>query len=209
MKEITDRLEQGITELFDSERYKEYLKVMSRFHNYSFNNTLLIAMQKPDASLVAGFTAWKNNFQRNVIKGEKGIKIGKLFSDFVGFLIAYFPRLKGLYQMVGEIVPFLYGLCKRKSEFNVCRFIAAPKRGHKHFPVCFIRVLDIVKGFAQRAFNRLNLCNRHISASTPFISSMSSWYAFPVAFTRRAIWLTLTPIFCISAVIAFISAWSI
>ena len=75
MKEITDRLEQGITELFDSERYKEYLKVMSRFHNYSFNNTLLIAMQKPDASLVAGFTAWKNNFQRNVIKGEKGIKI--------------------------------------------------------------------------------------------------------------------------------------
>ena len=75
MKEITDRLEQGITELFDSERYKEYLKVMSRFHNYSFNNTLLIAMQKPDASLVAGFTAWKNNFHRNVIKGEKGIKI--------------------------------------------------------------------------------------------------------------------------------------
>ena len=75
MKEITDRLEQSITELFDSERYKEYLKVMSRFHNYSFNNTLLIAMQKPDASLVAGFTAWKNNFQRNVIKGEKGIKI--------------------------------------------------------------------------------------------------------------------------------------
>ena len=75
MKEITDRLEQGITELFDSERYKEYLKVMSRFHNYSFNNTLLIVMQKPDASLVAGFTAWKNNFQRNVIKGEKGIKI--------------------------------------------------------------------------------------------------------------------------------------
>ena len=104
VKEITDRLEQGITELFDSERYKEYLKVMSRFHNYSFNNTLFIAIQKPDASLVAGFTAWKNNFQRNVMKGENGIKI-----------------------------------------------------------------------FAQRASNRLNLCNRHISASTPFISSMSSW----------------------------------
>ena len=75
LKEITDRLEQGITELFDSERYKEYLRVMSRFHNYSFNNTLLIAMQKPDASLIAGFTAWKNQFQRNVKKGEKGIKI--------------------------------------------------------------------------------------------------------------------------------------
>ena len=75
LKEITDRLEQGITELFDSERYKEYLRVMSRFHNYSFNNTLLIAMQKPDASLIAGFSAWKNNFQRNVMKGQKGIKI--------------------------------------------------------------------------------------------------------------------------------------
>ncbi|EGT4203935.1 DUF4316 domain-containing protein [Clostridioides difficile] len=75
LKEITDRLEQGITELFDSERYREYLKVMSKFHNYSFNNTLLIAMQKPDASLVAGFSAWKNNFGRNVMKGQKGIKI--------------------------------------------------------------------------------------------------------------------------------------
>ena len=75
LKESTDRLEQGITELFESERYKEYLRVMSKFHNYSFNNTLLIAMQKPDASLVAGFSSWKNNFGRNVMKGEKGIKI--------------------------------------------------------------------------------------------------------------------------------------
>ena len=64
-----------IKELFDSDRYKEYLRVMSKFHNYSFNNTLLIAMQKPDASLVAGFQSWKNNFKRNVVKGEKGIKI--------------------------------------------------------------------------------------------------------------------------------------
>ena len=75
LKEITDRLEQGIKDLFDSDRYKEYLRVMSKFHNYSFNNTLLIAMQKPDASLVAGFQSWKNNFKRNVVKGEKGIKI--------------------------------------------------------------------------------------------------------------------------------------
>ena len=75
LKEITDRLEQGITELFESERYREYLRVMSKFHNYSFRNTVLIAMQKPDASLVAGFSAWKNNFERNVMKGQKGIKI--------------------------------------------------------------------------------------------------------------------------------------
>jgi antirestriction protein ArdC len=75
LKEITDRLEQGISELFDSNRYREYLSVMSKFHNYSFNNTLLIAMQKPDASLIAGFSSWKNQFERNVKKGEKGIKI--------------------------------------------------------------------------------------------------------------------------------------
>ena len=75
LKEITDRLEQGISELFESDRYREYLSVMSKFHNYSFNNTLLIAMQKPDASLIAGFNAWKNEFQRNVKRGEKGIRI--------------------------------------------------------------------------------------------------------------------------------------
>ncbi len=76
LKEITDRLEQGITELFDSERYKEYLSVMSKFHNYSFNNTLLIAMQKPDATLVMGYNAWKDEkIGRHVKKDEKGIKI--------------------------------------------------------------------------------------------------------------------------------------
>ena len=75
MKEITDRLEKGITELFESERYMEYLRVMSKFHNYSINNSLLIAFQKPDASLIAGFTAWQKQFERNVKKGEKGIKI--------------------------------------------------------------------------------------------------------------------------------------
>lgn len=75
VKEITEKLEQGIQELFDSERYKEYLDVMSKFHNYSLNNTLLIAMQKPDATFVAGYTAWKNNFERNVMKGEHGIRI--------------------------------------------------------------------------------------------------------------------------------------
>ena len=75
MKEITDRLEAGIQALFESEQYKAYLTAMSKFHNYSFNNTLLIAMQKPDASLVAGFGKWRDNFERYVKKGEKGIKI--------------------------------------------------------------------------------------------------------------------------------------
>ena len=75
VREITDKLEQGIKELFESERFKEYLRTMSKFYNYSFNNTLLIAMQKPDATLIAGYTSWKRNFDRQVMKGEKGIKI--------------------------------------------------------------------------------------------------------------------------------------
>ena len=75
MNEITEKLEQGIRDLFDSEKYKTYLRTMSKFHNYSFNNTLLIAMQRPDASLVAGYEAWKKNFDRYVKKGSKGIKI--------------------------------------------------------------------------------------------------------------------------------------
>ena len=75
LKEITDRLEQGITVLFESERYMEYLRVMSRFHNYSLNNALLIAMQMPGASYVAGFNTWKNKLGRTVKKGEKGIRI--------------------------------------------------------------------------------------------------------------------------------------
>lgn len=75
LKEITERLEQGVKELFSSEKYMEYLRVMSQFHNYSFSNTLLIAMQKPEATLVAGYGAWQKKFERNVMKGEKAIKI--------------------------------------------------------------------------------------------------------------------------------------
>lgn len=75
LKAITDSIEKGIKEVFKSGRYEEYLQVMSRFHNYSFNNTLLIYMQKPDATLVAGFNKWKDKFGRSVNKGEKGIKI--------------------------------------------------------------------------------------------------------------------------------------
>ena len=75
LKEITERLEQGVKDIFTSEKYTKYLLTMSKFHNYSFNNTLLIAMQRPDATLVAGYNAWKNKFNRYVKKGEKGIQI--------------------------------------------------------------------------------------------------------------------------------------
>ena len=75
VQELTDKLERGLTELFSSDSYKNYLSTMSKFHNYSFNNTLLIAMQKPEASLVAGYKAWQKNFDRHVNKGEKAIRI--------------------------------------------------------------------------------------------------------------------------------------
>lgn len=75
LKEITDNIEQGIQELFQSDKYMQYLRTMSRFHRYSLNNTLLIAMQNPNATLVAGFNKWRDQFSRNVKKGEKGIKI--------------------------------------------------------------------------------------------------------------------------------------
>ena len=75
IQEITEQLEAGVVAVFESNAYKAYLKCMSKFHNYSLNNTLLIALQRPDASLVAGYNAWKKDHGRQVRKGEKGIKI--------------------------------------------------------------------------------------------------------------------------------------
>lgn len=73
--DIMQKLEQGIKDVYDSEKYKNYLTVMSKFYSYSYNNAMLIMMQKPDATRIAGFNAWKNNFKRYVNKGEKGIEI--------------------------------------------------------------------------------------------------------------------------------------
>ena len=75
MREIVDSIENGIKELFESDKYRKYLATMSRFHRYSVNNTMLIYMQRPDATHVAGFNKWRNQFGRNVLKGEKGIRI--------------------------------------------------------------------------------------------------------------------------------------
>ena len=82
LREITDGIEQGIKELFESEKYMRYLSVMSRFHRYSVNNTMLIYMQKPDATLVAGYNKWKDQFERHVKKGEHMI-----FGDFCEVLV--------------------------------------------------------------------------------------------------------------------------
>ena len=75
IKEITAGIEKGIMELFESDRYRNYLTTMSRFHKYSLNNVMLIHAQRPNATLVAGFSKWKNSFGRHVKKGEKGIQI--------------------------------------------------------------------------------------------------------------------------------------
>lgn len=75
LQEVSSQLEQGVREVFSSEKYQNYLKTMAKFHRYSFRNSLLIAMQKPDASYVASFTAWRTKFHRKVNKGGQGIKI--------------------------------------------------------------------------------------------------------------------------------------
>jgi DNA repair protein RadC/antirestriction protein ArdC len=75
LREITEKLEAGIRDFFSGEKYQAYLRTMSRFHHYSLNNVLLIAMQKPDATLVAGFNKWQDQFGRSVMKGERGIRI--------------------------------------------------------------------------------------------------------------------------------------
>ena len=75
IKEITEKLEAGIRDLFDSENYKNWLRTMSRFHSYSVNNTILIHLQKPDATLVASYLSWQRNFGRQVNKGEQAIRI--------------------------------------------------------------------------------------------------------------------------------------
>ena len=73
MREIVDSIENGIKELFESDKYRQYLSTMSRFHRYSVNNTMLIYMQRPDATHVAGFNKWRDQFGRNVLKGEKDV----------------------------------------------------------------------------------------------------------------------------------------
>ena len=75
LKALTDKLEAGVKDVFESESYRTYLKAMAKFHSYSFGNVMLILIQRPDASLVAGFNKWKKDFGRSVKKGERGIQI--------------------------------------------------------------------------------------------------------------------------------------
>lgn len=75
VKELTEKLEEGMKQIFEGGEYKACLSTMSKFHNYSFNNTVLIAMQRPDATLIAGYRSWQKDFSRHVKMGERGIRI--------------------------------------------------------------------------------------------------------------------------------------
>ena len=125
IKEITDRLEAGIAALFESEQYKAWLSTMAKFHNYSLNNTLLIAMQKPDATLVAGYQAWKRQHGRQVRKGEKGIQIiapapykGKQKREVIDPGTGR-PKLDAQGKPVKEIVEVEYPAFKVATVFDV------------------------------------------------------------------------------------------
>ena len=96
VQEITDKLEEGLKELFESEKYKTYLSTMSKFHNYSFNNTLLIAMQRPEATLVAGYKAWQKNFERHVNKGEKSARFREKAENQTSKVMAEIEKLQKL-----------------------------------------------------------------------------------------------------------------
>ena len=134
LKEISERLEQGVKEIFTSERYTEYLNTMSKFHNYSFNNTLLITMQKPEATLVAGYQAWQKKFNRHVKRGEKGIQIiaptpvrekqeiEKIDPD------TQEPQrenrlLTWMYRNLLEVYSFMTRLCKHYRIFPQCQSV--------------------------------------------------------------------------------------
>ena len=137
IKEITDGIEQGIKDLFNSDNFRQYLKTMSRFHHYSLNNIILIQQQCPHATHVAGFTKWKNEFGRNVRKGEKGIRI--LAPSFIpnlllGFSFQYsaqkqFPALPGFYSLQNEhcavrYTGFFQHLFCFQASYIILRYIA-------------------------------------------------------------------------------------
>ena len=109
VKEITAQLEEGLGKVFTSKEYVKYLNVMSRFHNYSFGNCALILMQKPDASLVAGYKAWQTKFKRFVKKGEKGI-----------YILAPMPRsVKTMNEKTGEEEEKKYNAYRSVTVFDI------------------------------------------------------------------------------------------
>ena len=92
MREIVDSIENGIKELFESDKYRKYLATMSRFHRYSVNNTMLIYMQRPDATHVAGFNKWRDQFGRSVKKGEKVLRMLQVLKMSTWLSVTHLPN---------------------------------------------------------------------------------------------------------------------
>ena len=160
VKEILEKLEKGVTELFESDRYKEYLSCMSKFHSYSLNNILLIAMQKPDAAFVTGFHAWHDKHGRNVKKGEKGIRIFapvkykvKVESDIpgeepkeiekTGFKVTYVWDIS---QTEGKELPSI-GVNELKGDVNEYTKLMRALRLNCPVPITFEDIEGSAKGY--------------------------------------------------------------
>ena len=173
---IMKALEDGIMNFMDSDRYKQYLRAVSKFHNYSSNNILLITMQRPDATLVAGFSTWKNQFKRHVIKGEKGIKIiapmpvtvekerdredrfGNTYREKIKVTI---PRFKAVTvfdvsQTYGEPLPEISPEELTNDVENYDMFIKALEKSSA-VPVNFIDMDGGAKGYFHAGDNTINI----------------------------------------------------
>ena len=171
LDDIMKQLERGVQDIFESGKYEEYLACMSKFHNYSLNNTLLIAMQRPDASLVAGFNAWKNIHKRHVKKGEKGIRIlapfmykvevesddeeneGLKTIQMVGFRPAY---VFDVIQTEGEALPSL-GINELNGDVQGFDRMLNALKDIAPYPVEFEKITTGAKGYFSDTEKRIVL----------------------------------------------------
>lgn len=160
LADIKEKLKIGILNIMESEKYKSYLSFLSKFHSYSFNNCLLISMQKPDATFVAGFTSWKINFNRLVKKGEKGIKIlapikyiidsidetsgQKIKIPITKFKIT---NVFDISQTTGEDIPKYYGLDELQGDIEDFEILYNAIKNLSPVPVYTQNIQSNIKGY--------------------------------------------------------------
>lgn len=185
LDEIMNALEDGVLQFMNSDSYKEYLKAVGRFHNYSTNNIMLITMQKPDASLVAGYSTWKKHFNRNVMRGEKGIKIiapmpvtvekeqdkvdqyGNTFKEKVLVTIPKFHAVTvfDISQTEGDPLPDISPTELKADVKNYDAFIEAVK-SVSPVPIDFMDIEGSAKGYFNVATNRISVANNMSQSQT-------------------------------------------
>ncbi len=183
-KALTERLEAGIQEVFGSEKFRTYLSVMSRFHHYSFRNSLLIMLQRPEATHVAGFTAWRDKFHRSVNRGEKGLQIlvpspyrmkteverpdetGKLQKEEVEIIKPAFrpAYVFDISQTSGEPLPKL----TEELSGSVSRYqmLFESIKSASPFPIDIENISGGVKGYCDLASRRIAICDGMSEAQT-------------------------------------------